>query len=67
MQQVFDHTAAGGSFATYTAATRVRRRLQGAGFTVNKRKGFAGKREMMFGRRAPGPPDRRRTITSREG
>lgn len=49
MQQVFDHTARGGSFATYTAATRVRRNLQAAGFAVSKRKGFAGKREMMLG------------------
>lgn len=51
MQQVFDHTAKSGSFATYTAATRVRRNLQAAGFAVNKRKGFAGKREMMSGQK----------------
>jgi len=51
MQQVFDHTATGGSFATYTAAGRVRRNLQAAGFSVSKRKGFAGKREMMLGRK----------------
>ncbi len=51
LQQVFDHTAAGGSFATYTAASRVRRNLQDAGFTVTKRKGFAGKREMTSGRK----------------
>lgn len=49
LQQVFDHTTRTGSFATYTAAAWVRRNLQAAGFTVSKRKGFAGKREMMFG------------------
>ena len=51
MQQVFDHTAKAGSFATYTAASWVRRNLQGAGFTVSKRKGFSGKREMMLGQK----------------
>ena len=66
MQQVFDHTAAGGSFATYTAATRVRRHLQDAGFAVNKRKGFAGKREMMFGQRTAGPVGTRYAIAVRD-
>jgi len=51
MQQVFDHTVETGSFATYTAAARARRNLEAAGFTVSKRKGFAGKREMMFGQK----------------
>ena len=51
MQQVFDHTSITGSFATYTAAAWVRRNLEAAGFTVSKRKGFAGKREMMFGQK----------------
>ncbi len=51
MQQVFDHTDENGSFATYTAAAWVRRNLQAAGFAVSRRKGFAGKREMMFGQR----------------
>lgn len=54
MQQVFDHTAKTGSFATYTAAAWVRRNLQTAGFAVSKRKGFAGKREMMFGQKCAG-------------
>ena len=53
MQQVYDHTAANGSFATYTAAARVRRNLEAAGFTVTKRRGFAGKREMLLGRKNP--------------
>lgn len=42
-------TTEGGTFATYTAAGWVRRNLQAAGFTVEKRKGFAGKREMVVG------------------
>lgn len=55
MQQVHDHTSPGGSFATYTAAGQVRRNLAAAGFSVSKRKGFAGKREMLLGRKqAPG-------------
>lgn len=49
MRLVFDRTAPGGSFATYAAAGFVRRNLQAAGFTVEKRKGFAGKREMLRG------------------
>ncbi len=53
MQQVYDHTAANGSFATYTAAAQVRRNLQAAGFAVTIRKGFAGKREMLLGRKLP--------------
>lgn len=49
MQLVFDRTAPGGSFATYAAAGFVRRNLQAAGFAVERRKGFAGKREMLRG------------------
>ena len=49
MQQVFDHTGPGGWFATYTAAGWVRRNLEAAGFQVRKRRGHAGKREMMVG------------------
>lgn len=49
MRAVAAHTAPGGSFATYTAAGWVRRNLQAAGFAVEKRPGFAGKREMMCG------------------
>jgi tRNA U34 5-methylaminomethyl-2-thiouridine-forming methyltransferase MnmC len=43
-------TAAGGTFATYSAAGWVRRNLQAAGFDVEKRPGFAGKRDMSIGR-----------------
>ncbi|NBN78578.1 tRNA (5-methylaminomethyl-2-thiouridine)(34)-methyltransferase MnmD [Microvirga tunisiensis] len=49
MQAVHAATAPGGSFATYTSAGWVRRGLAAAGFTVEKRKGFAGKRQMSVG------------------
>ena len=49
MQAVFDKTKAGGSFATYAAAGFVRRNLIAAGFIVERRKGFADKREMLCG------------------
>ena len=51
MQQVFDHTKPGGTFTTYSAAGSVRRNLQAAGFEVSKTTGFAGKRDMLSGRR----------------
>ncbi len=51
MREVFAHTRPGGRFATYAAAGFVRRNLIAAGFTVEKRKGFAGKREMLCGRK----------------
>ncbi|MBO6758648.1 MAG: tRNA (5-methylaminomethyl-2-thiouridine)(34)-methyltransferase MnmD [Roseibium sp.] len=46
-------TAPDGTLATYSAAGWVRRNLEAAGFTVEKRAGFAGKREMVTGRRQP--------------
>jgi tRNA U34 5-methylaminomethyl-2-thiouridine-forming methyltransferase MnmC len=49
MTALFDNTVQGGSFATYAAAGFVRRNLIAAGFTVERRKGFAGKREMLCG------------------
>ncbi|WP_346898711.1 tRNA (5-methylaminomethyl-2-thiouridine)(34)-methyltransferase MnmD [uncultured Roseibium sp.] len=51
LKTAFEVTAAGGTFATYTAAGWVRRNLASAGFTVEKQKGFAGKREMVAGRK----------------
>jgi tRNA 5-methylaminomethyl-2-thiouridine biosynthesis bifunctional protein len=45
-------TAAGGSFATYTAAGHVRRGLAEAGFEVSKRDGFGYKRDMSVGRKS---------------
>ncbi|ADZ71457.1 tRNA (5-methylaminomethyl-2-thiouridine)(34)-methyltransferase MnmD [Polymorphum gilvum] len=49
LRAVFAATAPGGRFATYAAAGRVRRALEAAGFRVERRKGFAAKREMLAG------------------
>lgn len=49
MAEVARHTAANGSFATYTAAGHVRRALAAAGFQVERAPGFAGKRHMSRG------------------
>ena len=51
MQAVYDRTAPGGTFATFTAAGWVRRNLESAGFAVEKKAGFGHKREMLFGTR----------------
>ena len=53
MEQVAAHTAPQGTFATYTAAGFVRRRLEAAGFAVEKRNGYGRKREMSAGRLKP--------------
>ncbi len=42
--------AEGATFSTYTAASSVRDALRAAGFAVEKRPGFARKREMLCGR-----------------
>ncbi|SFB46536.1 tRNA U34 5-methylaminomethyl-2-thiouridine-forming methyltransferase MnmC [Rhizobium sp. NFR07] len=52
MQALFDRTKPGGTFGTYAAAGFVRRNLAGAGFAVERRPGFAGKREMLCGVKA---------------
>lgn len=49
MAEVYRLTATGGRFGTYAAAGFVRRNLLSAGFTVERRPGFAGKREMLCG------------------
>lgn len=51
MAALFARTREDGTFATYAAAGFVRRNLQGAGFIVSRRPGFAGKREMLHGRK----------------
>jgi tRNA U34 5-methylaminomethyl-2-thiouridine-forming methyltransferase MnmC len=51
LQAVFEHTAPGGSLATYTAAGWVRRNLMATGFKIARVRGHAGKREMMIGSR----------------
>jgi tRNA U34 5-methylaminomethyl-2-thiouridine-forming methyltransferase MnmC len=49
MSALFEKTAPGGTFATFAAAGFVRRNLGAAGFKVERRPGFAGKREMLCG------------------
>lgn len=49
MQAIHGKTLPGGTFGTYAAAGFVRRNLQAAGFMVERRPGFAGKREMLCG------------------
>lgn len=56
MTAVHERCAPGGTFATYAAAGFVRRNLQSAGFAVERRKGFANKREMLCGTRVAGSP-----------
>ncbi|OOR99417.1 bifunctional tRNA (5-methylaminomethyl-2-thiouridine)(34)-methyltransferase MnmD/FAD-dependent 5-carboxymethylaminomethyl-2-thiouridine(34) oxidoreductase MnmC [Haemophilus paracuniculus] len=54
--QMFRLTQKGGSFATFTAASAVRRGLQAVGFEVKKRKGFGKKREMLWGEKPLASP-----------
>jgi tRNA U34 5-methylaminomethyl-2-thiouridine-forming methyltransferase MnmC len=49
LAEVARHTAPGGTFATYSAAGFVRRALDEAGFAVERRPGFGGKRHMSTG------------------
>lgn len=51
MQAVGEKTNQNGTFATYTAAGWVRRRLEDAGFDVERIKGFGTKRHMSIGRK----------------
>lgn len=46
------HSAVGGTVATYSCAGSVRRGLQKAGFDVSKETGFSNKRHMLCGRMA---------------
>jgi tRNA U34 5-methylaminomethyl-2-thiouridine-forming methyltransferase MnmC len=48
--QVRRLAAPGATFATWTTAGEVRRRLAGADFSIERRPGFGGKREMLSGR-----------------
>ncbi|KQZ54462.1 5-methylaminomethyl-2-thiouridine methyltransferase [Rhizobium sp. Root149] len=56
MTAVCKKTVLDGTFATYAAAGFVRRNLQAAGFVVERRPGFAGKREMLCGIRPSDDP-----------
>jgi len=49
--RAFGLTKPGGTFSTYSSAGWVRRNLVNAGFLVEKVPGFAGKREMLVGRK----------------
>ncbi len=49
LYEVAKRTKAGGTVATYSAATQVRLNLTAAGFQVKRCKGFAQKREMLTG------------------
>lgn len=51
MRAVFEKTALGGTFATYTAAGDVRRALGAAGFAVERVAGYGRKRHMTRGAR----------------
>ncbi|MCF8484055.1 MAG: tRNA (5-methylaminomethyl-2-thiouridine)(34)-methyltransferase MnmD [Rhodobacteraceae bacterium] len=53
MAMVAEKTAAGGTFATYTAAGHVRRSLSAAGFAVSRQAGHGTKRHMTVGQLTP--------------
>ena len=52
LRALAEHTAPGGSFATYTAAGHVRRALSKAGFSVTRQPGHGRKRHMSTGQRS---------------
>lgn len=60
LHQVGRLTAAGGTFATFSAARAVLEGLAAAGFTVEKVKGFGVKRKMGTGMKGHGTPAPRR-------
>lgn len=49
LQEIARLTAPGGTFATFTSASPVRRGLESAGFSVKKVAGFGSKRDMLCG------------------
>ena len=50
-QQMFRFTKLQGTFATFTAASAVRKGLENVGFDITKRKGFGKKRECLSGQK----------------
>lgn len=50
-QQMFRLTKPQGTFATFTAASAVRKGLENTGFNIKKRKGFGKKRECLSGQK----------------
>lgn len=55
-QQMFCFTKLQGTFATFTAASAVRKGLENAGFNMTKRKGFGKKRECLSGQKTQEKP-----------
>ena len=55
-QQMFRFTKLQGTFATFTAASAVRKGLENAGFNMTKRKGFGKKRECLSGQKTQENP-----------
>ncbi|PJG83179.1 bifunctional tRNA (5-methylaminomethyl-2-thiouridine)(34)-methyltransferase MnmD/FAD-dependent 5-carboxymethylaminomethyl-2-thiouridine(34) oxidoreductase MnmC [Caviibacterium pharyngocola] len=56
-QNMYRYTKPQGSFATFTAASAVRKGLENAGFQVEKRQGYGQKRECLCGvKSADSPP-----------
>ena len=55
-QQMFRFTKTQGTFATFTAASAVRKGLENAGFNIKKRKGFGKKRECLSGQKTQEKP-----------
>ena len=55
-QQMFRFTKPQGTFATFTAASAVRKGLENAGFNMTKRKGFGKKRECLSGQKTQEKP-----------
>lgn len=55
-QQMFRFTKPQGTFATFTAASAVRKGLENAGFNIKKRKGFGKKRECLSGQKMQEKP-----------
>ncbi len=48
-EYMFVYSKPQGTFATFTAASHVRKELENVGFEVQKRKGFGAKRECLYG------------------
>ena len=55
-QQMLRFTKPQGTFATFTAASAVRKGLENAGFNIKKRKGFGKKRECLSGQKTQEKP-----------
>lgn len=63
-QAMFRYSKPNATFATFTAASAVRKGLQAAGFTVAKQKGFGHKREMLCGYKPPNEASTMQTIAT---